>query len=41
MKRIVQFNWRRHWSKKVAPHLNKDAVQAALDFGMTMLCPEW
>lgn len=40
-KKLVQFNWRRHWSKKVAPHLNKECVQAALDFGMSLYCPGW
>jgi hypothetical protein len=38
---IVQFNWRRHWSKKVAPHLRKRVVQAALGFGLRLLDPGW
>jgi hypothetical protein len=37
----VQFNWRRHWKKKVAPHLHKELVQASLDLGMTLLDPHW
>ncbi len=41
MKRPIQFNWRRDWSKKVAPHLDKEIVQAALDFGMRLLNPKW
>ncbi len=41
MKRPIQFNWRRHWSKKVTPHLDKEIVQEALDFGMTLLNPKW
>lgn len=37
----VQFNWSRHWKKKVAPHLENEAVQACLDLGMKMLDPNW
>jgi hypothetical protein len=40
-KKVVQFNWRRHWPKKVAPHLDKELVQASLDLGMTLLDPHW
>jgi hypothetical protein len=40
-KNVVQFNWRRHWPKKVAPHLDKELVQASLDLGMTLLDPQW
>jgi len=39
--KVVQFNWRRHWPKKVAPHLDKELVQASLDVGMTLLDPHW
>ena len=38
---IVQFNWRRHWKKKVEPHLQNKAVQVALDFGMKLYDPDW
>ena len=37
----IQFNWRRHWSKKVAPHLKKEIVQECLDWGMTLYDREW
>lgn len=40
-KQIEQFNWRRHWSKKVAPHLQEELVQVSLDLGMSMLDPNW
>lgn len=39
--RPIQFNWQRHWKKKVAPHLENKAVQASLDLGMKMLDPNW
>lgn len=41
MAKVIQFNWRRHWSKKVVPNLDKELVQASLDFGMRMLDPQW
>ena len=37
----IQFNWRRHWSKKVVPYLHEKLVQASLDLGMTILDPAW
>jgi hypothetical protein len=37
----IQFNWRRNWSKKVAPYLNEEFVQGSLDMGMTQLDPNW
>ena len=37
----MQFNWRRHWKKRVEPHLKHDLVQAALDGGMMMCDPSW
>jgi hypothetical protein len=37
----VQFNWRRHWSKKVAPYLNEELVQTCLDLGMILRDPNW
>lgn len=40
-KAIKQFNWRRHWGKKVAPHLDKELIQRCLDLGMTMIQPRW
>jgi hypothetical protein len=39
--RVTQFNWRRQWSKKVAPHLHHELVQDSLDLGMMMLDPNW
>jgi hypothetical protein len=39
--KAIQFNWRRNWSKKVAPYLNEELVQICLDMGMTMLDPTW
>jgi hypothetical protein len=41
VKKCVQFNWRRHWSKKVAPYLNEELVQECLDIGMKMLDKDW
>jgi hypothetical protein len=41
MKRPLQFNWRRHWKKKVEPYLKHDLVQASLDLGMMMLDDNW
>jgi len=40
-KKLVQFNWRRHWKKKVEPHLNNKMVQAALDLGMRLYDGTW
>lgn len=37
----IQFDWRRHWKKKVEPHLKKEEVQHALDIGMLMLTQTW
>lgn len=37
----VQFNWRRHWKKKVELHLQEEVVQAALDLGMMLYDPSW
>jgi hypothetical protein len=37
----IQFDWRRHWSKRVAPYLREELVQCSLDFGMRMLDPNW
>src|SRR5207248_1169487 len=37
----VQFNWRRHWSKKVAPYLDEGLVKACLEIGMRTLDPDW
>ena len=41
MNRIVQFDWRRHWRRKVEPYLGNHRVQACLDFGMKMLDRNW
>ena len=41
MARITQFNWRRHWSKKVTPHLDNELVRASIDLGMMNLGPNW
>jgi hypothetical protein len=40
-KKVVQFNWRRHWKTKVVPHLHKELVQGSLDLGMSLLDPHW
>lgn len=37
----IQFNWRRHWSKKVSPYLHEPLVQASLNYGMTRLDANW
>lgn len=41
MKRITQFDWKRKWNAKVAPHLDHPLVQLALDLGMMLLEPDW
>lgn len=41
MARVIQFNWRRQWRKKVAPHLDEELVQFSLDLGMMMLDRNW
>jgi hypothetical protein len=41
MSRIIQYDWRGHWKKKVEPHLGNHLVQACLDFGMTQLDRTW
>lgn len=41
MAKVTQFNWRRQWSKKVAPHLDEELVQVSLDLGMIMLDSNW
>jgi hypothetical protein len=30
---VIQFNWRRNWFRRVAPHLGHELVQASLDSG--------
>ena len=40
-KRTVQFNWRRHWKKKVEPYLTNKAVRFSLDLGMKLYDPNW
>ena len=37
----IQFNWRRHWGKKVAPYLQEELVQFSLNFGMTLIDGTW
>lgn len=37
----IQFNWRRHWKKKVEPYLHKPPVKGALEVGMRLLNPQW
>lgn len=41
MSGIIQFDWRRHWKRKVEPHLGNHHVQACLDFGMRLLDGNW
>src|SRR5262245_21434528 len=38
---VIQFNWRKNWKKRVAPHLTNDYVQLSIDLGMRMLDPGW
>ncbi len=37
----IQFDWRKHWEKKVKPHLNHPCVQFSLDLGMHLVEPTW
>jgi hypothetical protein len=37
----IQFNWRKHWEKKVKPHLDHPCVQMSLGVGMVMIDPTW
>jgi hypothetical protein len=39
--KVIQFNWRRHWSKKIAPYLHERLVQLALNVGMKALDGNW
>ena len=39
--KLIQFNWRRHWSRRVAPYLAYGLVQASLDLGMRQLDENW
>jgi hypothetical protein len=41
MNKPTQFNWRRHWRKRVVPHLDKECVQCWLEFGMQLLNRSW
>jgi hypothetical protein len=38
---VIQFNWRRHWKKKVEPFLKYEEVQFSLDIGMQWLYSSW
>lgn len=37
----IQFNWRKHWEKKVKPHLDHPCVQFSLNLGMHLVEPKW
>ena len=37
----IQFDWRKHWDKKVKPHLHNPFVEFALDLGLNMAEPTW
>ena len=37
----IQFDWRKHWDKKVKPHLHNPLVEFALDLGLNMAEPTW
>jgi len=37
----IQFDWRKHWEKKVKPHLKNPFVDFALDLGLKMAEPTW
>ena len=41
MSRIIQFNWSRHWKKKVEPHLDTPLVRASVELVMKDLDPIW
>ena len=37
----IQFDWKKHWNKKVKPHLEHPLVQFALDAGMSCVRRHW
>ncbi len=37
----IQFDWQKHWEKKVKPYLNHPCVQFSLNLGMHMVAPTW
>lgn len=41
MSKIVQFDWRQHWRKRVEPHLHLPLVRASVEIGMKLLEPSW
>lgn len=41
MKAATQFDWRRHWKKKVEPFLQHELVQRSLDLGMLFYDSAW
>src|SRR5437764_14764743 len=41
MNKITQFNWSRHWKKKVEPHLEIPLVRASVEIWMRDLDPTW
>ncbi len=41
MNTIIQFDWSRHWKKKVEPHLGNPLVRASVEMWMRELEPTW
>jgi hypothetical protein len=39
--KIIQFNWRRHWKKKVEPYLEQPLVRGSVEMGMKLCDPKW
>jgi hypothetical protein len=41
MSNIIQFDWSRHWKRKVEPHLDIPLVRASVEIGMEDYDPAW
>ena len=39
--KIVQFDWSRHWKKRVEPYLDLPLARAAIEMGMKLYDPNW
>jgi hypothetical protein len=39
--KLIQFNWSRHWKRKVEPYLDQPLVRASVELGMKLYDPEW
>jgi hypothetical protein len=40
-RRIIQFDWSRHWKKKVVPHLGQPLVRLSVEVAMKACDPTW